>query len=94
VNYYLIEKTETYVDKKTGKQKRCLPVSKNEVYRQLLPQVVGNQIPFGYVVNDVWFASAENMMFVVHDLKRHFMMPLKSNRKVALSLEDMMYPRN
>lgn len=87
VNYHLIEKTETYIDTKTGKQKRRSPVSKNEVYRQLLQQVVNNQILFRYVVNDVWFASAENMMFVVHDLKRQFVMPLKSNRKVALSLD-------
>lgn len=88
VNYHLIEKTETYNDKKTGKLKRRSPVTKNEVYRQLLKQVVRNQIPFAYVVNDVWFASVENMMFVVHDLKKHFVMPLKSNRKVALSIAD------
>jgi len=88
VNYHLIEKTETYIDKKTGKEKRRSPVSKNEVYRQILQQVVRNQIPFRYVVNDVWFASAENMMFVVHDLQRHFVMPLKTNRKLALSIED------
>lgn len=88
VNYQLIEKTETYIDKKTGKEKRRSPIPKNEVYRQLLQQVIRNQIPFRYVVNDVWFASADNMMFVVHDLKRDFVMPLKTNRKLALSLED------
>lgn len=88
VNYHLIEKTETYTDKKTGKQKRRSPVTKNAVYRQLLAQVVHNQIPLAYVVNDVWFASADNMMFVVHDIKQQFIMPLKSNRKVALSLVD------
>lgn len=88
VNYHLIEKTETYIDKKTGKQKRRSPVTKNEVYRQLLKQVVRNDIPFAYVVNDVWFASVDNMMLVVHELKKHFVMPLKSNRKVALSVAD------
>lgn len=88
VNYHLVEKTEFYTDKKTGKEKRRSPVSKNAVYRQLLLQVKQNQIPFGYVLNDVWFASADNMMFVKHDLDCNFIMPLKSNRKVALSLED------
>lgn len=88
INYRLIEKTEFYKDEKTGKEKRRSPITKNEVYRQLLQQVVHNQIPFRYVVNDVWFASADNMMFVVHSLKRHFVMPLKSNRKVALSIDD------
>lgn len=88
VNYHLVTKTEFYTDKKTGKLKRRSALSKNEVYRQLLRQVVVNQIPFRYVVNDVWYASADNMRFVKHDLKRDFIMPLKTNRKVALSRES------
>jgi hypothetical protein len=88
VNYHLVEKTEVYTDKKTGKQKRRASVTKNEVYRQLLRQVKHNQIPFRYVLNAVWFASADNMMFVKHELERDFVMPLKTNRKVALSVAD------
>jgi hypothetical protein len=88
VNYHLVEKTEVYTDKKTGKEKRRSSVSKNEVYRQLLRQAVQNQIPFRYVLNDVWFAAADNMLFIKHELERNFIMPLKTNRKVALSLED------
>jgi hypothetical protein len=88
VDYHLIEKTEFYTDKKTGKEKRRSPVTKNEVYQRLLQQAVDNQIPFKYVLNDVWFASAKNMKFVKHELKHDFIMPLKTNRKVALSLED------
>ena len=85
VNYHLVAKTEGYLDPKTGKTKRRATVTKKEGYQQLLRQVVRNQIPFRYVVNDVWFASADNMRFVTHDLKRDFVMPLKTNRKVALS---------
>lgn len=88
VNYHLVQKTEFYIDKKTQKEKRRSPVTKNEVYRDLLRQVKQNQVRFRYVLNDVWFASADNMMFVKHELDRDFVMPLKSNRKVALSLED------
>ena len=88
VGYHLVTKTEHYTDKKTGKEKRRAPVTKNEVYRQLLRQAVQNQIAFRYVLNDVWYASADNMMFVKHDLQREFIMPLKTNRKVALTLED------
>ena len=87
VNYHLVAKTEVSIDPKTGKQKRQATVTKNEVYQQLLRQGVHNQIPFRYVVNDVWFASAENMRFVKHDLKRDFVMPLKTNRKLALSID-------
>lgn len=88
VNYQLVEKSEFYIDKKTNKEKRRSTVSKNESYRQLLQQVVRNQIPFRYVLNDVWYASAENMMFVKHNLKRDFIMPIKTNRKLTLSLAD------
>ena len=88
VGYHLVTKTEVYTDKKTGKEKRRATVTKNEIYRQLLQQAAHNQIPFCYVLNDVWYASADNMMFVKHELKREFIMPLKTNRKVALSLED------
>ena len=56
----LIAKTEYYTDKKDGKQKRRSPVGKNEYYRTMLQQAVLNQIPFRYVLNDVWFASAES----------------------------------
>ena len=84
----LVEKTEFYTDKKTGQEKRRSPVTRNEHYRQMLRQVKQNQIPFRYVLNDVWFASADSMMFVKHELEREFVMPLKTNCKVALSLED------
>jgi hypothetical protein len=88
VGYQLVEKTEFYIDKKTSKEKRRSSLTKNERYQQLLKQAVKNQIPFRYVLNDVWFASAKNMLFVKHDLKRDFIMPLKTNRKVALSADD------
>jgi hypothetical protein len=88
VGFNLIAKTEYYTDKKDGKQKRRSPVGKNEYYRALLKQAVKNQIPFKYVLNDIWFGSAENMNFVKHTLHKDFLMPIKSNRKLALSLAD------
>jgi hypothetical protein len=88
VGFALIAKTEEYVDAKTGQSKRRSPISKNEYYRTLIQQAVNNRIPFRYVLNDVWFAAAENMMFIKHTVKRDFIMPIKSNRKVALSWTD------
>lgn len=88
VAFELVSKTETYIDKKTGKEKRKSVITKNERYRQMLQIVSNNQIPFRYVLNDLWFASAENMRFVKLDLKKEFIMALKSNRKVALSEND------
>ncbi len=88
VGFALVAKTEHYVDKKDGKSKRRSPVSKNEYYQRLTQQAVTNQIPFTYVLNDIWYASADNMLFVKHTLHKEFIMPLKANRKVALSLAD------
>jgi IS4 transposase len=88
VGFVIVAKTEHYLDKKDGKPKRRSPVSKNEHYQNLAQQAVTNQIPFKYVLNDVWYASADNMMFIKHTLHKEFIMPLKANRKVALSLAD------
>lgn len=88
VGFRIVTKTEYYLDKKDGKTKRRSPVSKNEHYQALLRQAKQNHIPFQFVLNDVWYASADNMMFVKHDLETDFIMPLKANRKLALSLID------
>ena len=88
VAFELVAKTETYLDPKTGKEKRRSLETKNERYRRMLQAVCDNQIPFRYVLNDLWFASAENMRFVKLDLQKEFIMGLKSNRKVALSETD------
>lgn len=82
-------KTEIVFDKKKGKEKRVSKVSKHVQYREMLKTAHKmNQIKFGYILNDNWFASAENMIFIEKELKKKFVMSLKSNRTVALSLED------
>ena len=93
VGFELVSKRETYIDEKTGKEKRKSQVTKNERYRQMLQVACQNQIPFGYVLNDLWFASAENMRFVKLDLNKEFIMALKRNRKVAFSADDKAYGR-
>ncbi len=88
VGFRLVAKTEQYVDKKDGKTKRRSPVSKNEHDQALIRQAHTNGVRFRYVLNDIWYASAENMMFVRHTIAHEFIMPIKSNRKVALSAAD------
>lgn len=88
VGFRLVAKTEQYVDRKDGKTHRRDPISKNEHYQALLRQACHNQILFRFVLNDVWYASADNMMFIKHQLERDFIMPLKTNRKVVLSEGD------
>jgi DDE superfamily endonuclease len=93
VGFELIAKTETYTDPKDGKDKRRSSKTKNDIYRDLLQQAEKNQIVFKYVLNDVWYASAENMRFVKTTLHKEFIMPLKANRKVTLSLNAKQHGR-
>lgn len=88
VAFHLVAKTEEYLDKKSGKLKRRSATTKNDHYRQMLQVCVRNGMLFRYVLNDSWYAAADNMMFIRHELDRHFIMALKSNRKVALSAQD------
>ena len=88
VGFHLIAKTEQYRDPKTQKAKRRSPVSKNESCRELIKQAGTNLIPFRFVVFDVWFASAETMVFIKQDQQHDFICPLKTNRKVALSVAE------
>jgi DDE superfamily endonuclease len=88
VGFRLVAKTEYYTDQKDGKTKRRSPVSKNEPDQALLRQAKQNPIPFRFVLNAVWYASADNRMFVKPELASDFIMPLKSNRKRALSRAD------
>jgi hypothetical protein len=52
IAFDLVEKTEPYVDAKTGQTKRRSPVTKNQRYGMLLRIAVHNQVPFQYVLND------------------------------------------
>ena len=63
VGFELVQKTEHYIDTKSGKKKRRSKKTKNEIYRDLLSMAVKNQIAFKYVTNDSWFSSAENIVY-------------------------------
>lgn len=88
ISFELVKKTEKYFDKKTQKEKRRSAKTKNEMAQEMMLQVVKNQVLFSLILFDVWFAGAENLMFIKQKLKKDFICPLKENRKVALSLTD------
>ena len=88
VAFALAKKSEWVFNEKRGKWQRKSPQTKNELYRQMLAACMKNHIEFSYVLSDVWYASSENMRYIKQDLKKEFIMPLKANRKVALSLDD------
>lgn len=86
VSYALVTKPIEYLDTKTRKSKRKSQVSKNEMLRSMVSQMIHNQLPFKYVLADSWYASSENMRFI-EQKKKFFIFPLKSNRLIALNQE-------
>ncbi len=88
VAFEMVKKTEWVFNEKRKKWQRKSPRTKNEHYRLMLWACQGNRIGFRYVLSDVWYSSSENMGYIKEDLDKEFIMPLKSNRKVALSAED------
>lgn len=88
VAFELVKKTKTVVDPKTQKAVKKSETTKNEFYRQMLKVCVQNQIPFKYVINDVWFSSTENMALVKEQLKKDFVMPIKANRLIAFNVHQ------
>lgn len=87
VSFTIVKKTKMIVDSKTGKQKRVSVETKNDHFRTMLAQCTKN-VQYRYVVSDVWYASVENMKYIKNGLHRDFVMPLKTNRKVALSAAE------
>jgi hypothetical protein len=83
-----VRKDLNILDEKTGKTKRQASVSKHEHFRNMVKFSVANNVNFRYILGDVWFASAENMNFIVTDCQKHLVMAVKGNNLVALSEED------
>ena len=88
VAFELVKKSEWIFDEKKGKWRRKSPQTKNEHYRQMLAACHNNRLKFRYILSDVWYSASENMSYIKEELEKEFIMPLKSNRKVAVSLED------
>ena len=88
VAFECVKKTVLFTDKKTGKEKRKSPVTKNEMMRSMVEQAANNQqIKFRYVLADSWFASSDNMLSI-NKLKKYFIMDIKNNRLCMFSTQD------
>lgn len=84
----IVRKDVEYIDQKTGKKKRKASISKQKLYRKLVEIAIANGIKFRYVLNDSWFSSVENFVFLRKHGK-HFIVAVKCNRNVALSDADL-----
>ena len=88
VSYTVVEKTQWVWDKEKKKEVRKSEKSKNEHVRRMLKTCVQNDMKFEYVLADTWYGASETMKFICKELRRNFVMPMKSNRNVALTEKD------
>ena len=88
VNFELIHKPIKIINPKTNKEKRQSEVTKNELMRDMISTCIQNQIKFSWILFDSWFSSKENFEHVKLNHNKEFIGALKSNRLVALSMED------
>jgi uncharacterized protein YrzB (UPF0473 family) len=77
-----------FCDILTKKEKRQSSISKNEIFRSIIDEAIKNQVKFDYILADNWFGAKKNMEFINYDMKKKFIMGIKSNRLVALSEEE------
>ena len=87
ISYEVIKKDIVFSDLKTKKLKKKSSVSKNILFQNMLAQAAKNEVLFDYVLADNWFGSKANLKFIHYDLKKKFIIGLKSNRLAALSAE-------
>jgi Transposase DDE domain len=82
----IISKPIKYIDKE-GKEKRKAEVNKNELFRNNFNQLIKNHVKIDYTLFDIWYGSVDNLN-LIHSHKLHYICPLKSNRKLALSIGE------
>ena len=88
VAFELVTKPIRYCDLKDRKEKRKSELTKNELLQVMLKTCLHNQLKWKYVLADIWFSSSDNMKYIHQKMKKFFIFALKSNRHVALTLED------
>jgi hypothetical protein len=88
IGYEIVKKDVEFCDVKTKRKKRKAQISKNEHFRNLVQLAVDNKVLFQHILADSWFGSKANMNFIHHDLNKHFIFAIKSNRCVALSKKE------
>ncbi|MEO0688080.1 MAG: transposase, partial [Cyanobacteria bacterium J06649_11] len=87
------EVTKMVKDKRSGKFKekttRQASIGKNELLRSRLKILTHqNNVKYSHVTFDSWYSSAENINFIVQDLKKQVVCALKDNRGISFDLED------
>lgn len=89
VSFQPIKKTERVFDKKKGKEVKKSPKTQNEYFRDMVKvAVLSNKIKCRWILADAYFSGNDNMEYIKFEIKKNFVMPLKTNRLVCLSKEE------
>jgi hypothetical protein len=88
ISYETVCKDVLFCDIATRKIKRKSSVSKNQMFRSIIAQAVANEVKFDYVLADNWFGAKKNREFIHYDMKKKFIIGIKSNRLIALSEKE------
>jgi len=86
LGYEIITKTEEKWSEEYQKYVKKSLFSKNEIMQDKLHVLhFNNEVKYRYILFDKWFASTKNLVFIEEELKKKFVCPIKSNRKIALT---------
>ena len=89
LGHEIITKTESVWSEEYQKNIKKSKFTKNEIMIDKLKILhLNNHVKFKYVLFDKWFSSLANLVFINDTLKKKFVCPIKSNRKIALTKED------
>lgn len=87
IAYEIVTKPIQFSDMQTKQTKRRSTQTKNDMLRNMFDVACRNQVNFRYVLMDSWFTSKENLVHI-RKKDKHAIAALKSNRTIALSLQD------
>ena len=84
----MVKKPHQFCDVETKQLKRKSERTKNEIVRDMLLSCQKQQLKYRYVLFDSWFSASENLIFIVKNMRKHFVCAVKTNRLVATSESD------
>ena len=89
LGYEIITKTEDKWSEEYQKNIKKSLFTKNEIMQDKLRILhYNNEVQYKYILFDKWFSSIKNLIFIEEELNKKFVCPIKSNRKIALTLEE------
>ena len=88
VNFELVKKPHEYCEIATRRLKRKSDRTKNEMVRDMLLSAKHQHLKYRFILFDSWFSSTETLNFIVHNVHKHFVSAIKTNRLVAMNELD------